>query len=192
MTHAKPSSPQIFRMKTNPDRHDDLTPVSLPGVAWHRIFNRLSIGVRCADWWQPVPMKRKPARVRKNRGKPMDIIGLMGCGLTLSDRAVEVLAPLIGDVIELLPIAYDGPEHFQVVNMLDVIDCLDEERSQYERYDNGKIMIIDKYVFKPGSTDGHHLFKCKQCLLEDLASADFKALVEESGLIGAYFTPIGE
>jgi hypothetical protein len=193
MTPNSPSS-KVFRLDPDPDEHDDLLPISRPGVAWSAIFVKLarSNGRRCADWWEPVPMEWKPARVRKNRGKPVDIIGLMGAALAFSDRAVEVLAPLIGDVIELLPLTYDGPGRFQVVNMLDIVDCLDEERSSIARYSDGGIMLVEKYVFKPGSTDGHHLFKCKQCLLHDLVSADFKALVEKTGLVGAYFKPVGE
>lgn len=182
----------IFRLKTNPDRHDDLTPISLPGVAWYRIFGRVSDGARCGDWWQPVPMERSYATDRRNRGKPVDVIELMGCGLTFSDRAVEVLMPLVGDVIELLPIAYDGPGHFQVVNILDIVDCLDEDRSTIDRYTDGDIASVKKYVFKPGSTEGHHLFRCKQFDLYNLVSTEFKALVEKNGLVGAYFTPVGE
>ena len=128
--------------------------------------------------------------MRKNRGKPVDIIGLIGLGLTFSDRAAEVLAPLIGDVIELLPLAYDGPGRFHVVNLLDIVDCLDEQRSNLARYSDGDIMIVYKYAFKPGTTDGHHLFKCKQCMIHHLVSAEFKALVEKTGLVGAYFTPV--
>jgi hypothetical protein len=193
MTQSSSSSSRLFRLETDPDTHDDVVPIlgSQPG-GWSPIFGRLSEGVRCADWWQPVPIRWKPSRVRKNRGKPVDIMGMMGHGLAFSDRAVEVLTPLIGDVIELLPLAYDGPGRFQVVNLLDIVDCLDEERSSVARYSDGEIMLVYKYAFKPGSTEGHHLFKCKQCLLRDLVSADFKALVEESGLVGAYFIPVGE
>jgi hypothetical protein len=195
MTHDRPSSPQIFCLDTNPDRHDDLiTLMTLPrpGVAWFDIFVRLSKGVRCADWWEPVPMEWSRATVRANRGKPVDIIGLMGDGLAFSDRAVKALTPLVGDAIELLPLICDGPVHFQVVNMIDIIDCLDEERSAIDRYSDGDIASVMKYVFKPGSTEGHHLFKCKQFDLHNLVSAEFKALVEQHGLIGAYFTPVGE
>jgi hypothetical protein len=192
MTHIKSSSPQIFSLETNPDRHDDLLAISRPGVAWFEVFGKLSEGVRCADWWEPVPMERSYATERRNRGKPVDIIQLMGLGLTFSDRAVEVLTPLVGDVIELLPLAYDGPGYFQVVNMLDIVDCLDEERSVLDHYTSGLLASVKKYVFKPGSTDGHHLFKCKQWGLHNLVSAKFKARVEENGLVGAYFTPVGE
>ncbi|HEX2572005.1 MAG TPA: DUF1629 domain-containing protein [Polyangia bacterium] len=194
MTKDTAPSSKIFLLDPDPDEHDDLlASISRPGVSWYKVFNKLSgKGVRCADWWQPVPMEWKPARVRKNRGKPVDFIGLMGLGLAFSDRAAEVLAPLLGNAIELLPLTYDGPGRFQVVNILDIVDCLDEERSITDRYSDGQISSVKKYVFKPGSTDGHHLFKCKQCLLHDLVSAEFKALVEKTGLIGAYFKPVGE
>jgi hypothetical protein len=193
MTKDISPSSKIFCLDPDPDQHDDVLTVlrSRPG-GWIPIFNRLSEGVRCADWWEPVPMEWKPAKVRKNRGQPVDFIGLMGLGLAFSDRAAEVLGPLVGDVIELLPLAYDGPGHFQVVNMLDIVDCLDEEQSTLDHYSTGRIASVKKYVFKPGSTDGHHLFKCKPWGLHDLVSAEFKALVEEKSLIGAYFTPVGE
>jgi hypothetical protein len=193
MTKGSASLSRLFRLETDPDTHDDVVPVLgvRPG-GWSPIFGRLSEGLRCADWWQPVPIRRKPATVRRNRGKPVDITGMMGHGLAFSDRAVEVLMPLIGDVIELLPLVHDGPGRFQVVNMLDIVDCLDEDRSTIDRYSDGDIASVKKYVFKPGSTDGHHLFKCKQFDLHNLVSAEFKALVEEKGLVGAYFKPAGE
>ncbi|HEX2573750.1 MAG TPA: DUF1629 domain-containing protein [Polyangia bacterium] len=193
MTEDTASSSKIFRLDPNPDQHDDLLTIPRRGVAWFEVFNRLSRGGgRCAGWWEPVPMEWTRATVRKNRGKPVDIIGLMGNGLAFSDRAAEALAPLVGEVIELLPLAHDGPGRFHAVNMLDIVDCLDEEQSILDRSSSGRISSVEKYVLKPGSTDGHHLFKCKQCLLHDLVSAEFKARVEEKGLVGAYFKPVGE
>jgi hypothetical protein len=192
MTCNKPSSSMIFRLVTDPDRHDDLITIPRPGVAWFEVFIELRKGVRCADWWQPVPMEWSRATVRRNRGKPVDVINLMGNGLAFSERAAEVLIPLVGDVIELLPLTHDGPGRFQVVNLLDIVDCLDEERSQIERFYDGSIQSVERYAFKPGSIDGHHLFKCKQWGLHDLVSAEFKALVEEKGLVGAYFRAVGE
>ncbi|HEX2570192.1 MAG TPA: DUF1629 domain-containing protein [Polyangia bacterium] len=183
---------KVFLLDPNPDLHGDLLTISRPGVAWFEVFIRLSKGARCDAWWKPVPMEWLPARVRKNRSRPVDFIGLMGHGLAFSDRAAKVLASLLGDTVELLPLDYDGPGRFYVVNMLDILDCLDEERSIIDRYSDGDISSVKKYVFKPGSTEGHHLFKCKQCLLHNLVSAEFKALVEETGLVGAYFTPVGE
>lgn len=192
MSHDKSSASKIFLIDPDPDRHDDLITIPQPGVAWYRIFNRLSRGARCAGWWQPITMEWSWATVRRNRGKPVDFIGLMGNGLTFSERTAEALTPLVGDMIELLPLICDGPERFYVVNMLDIVDCLDEKRSTTDRYSDGQISSVKKYVFTPSSTDGHHLFKCKQCLLHNLVSAEFKARVEENHLVGAYFTPVGE
>jgi hypothetical protein len=44
----------------------------------------------------------------------------------------------------------------------------------------------------PMTSHDPSLFKCKQWGLHDLVSAEFKALVEEKGLVGAYFKPVGE
>jgi len=191
--NPKEKTPRIFLLDTDPDTYDDLNSVVGTRVGgWWSVFNQLCQGQRCADWWQPVPMRRVLTRLRKNRGKPVDIIGLMGLGYAFSERAASVLSPLVGEVIELLPLQNDSPERFHVINLLDIVDCLDEERSKLARYSTGDIMAVDKYVFKPGSTDGHHLFLCLQFDLHPLVSAEFKALVEENRLIGAEFIPIAD
>jgi hypothetical protein len=183
-------SMDLYRLRANSNRYDDFLPKPRPGRIWSNVFMRTSRGRRCKDWWEPVPMERLEAPLRRNRGKPVDIVGLMGSGLGFSDRAVEVLAPLVGNVIELLPLDVDGPQRFRFVNPLDFVDCLDEKRSKIERFFNGSIRSVRRYVFKPGSTDGHHLFHCKQWDLHCFVSAEFKARVKESGLVGAYFDPV--
>jgi hypothetical protein len=171
--------------------YDSLWVRSRPG-GWSRTFNLLD-GTPRKQIWEPVPMWRSPAKQRKFRGQMSDISGLGGMGLGFSERALEVLTPLVGDVIEALPLdCPDCKEKFFAINVLDLVDCLDEARCDAFRFRDGRICWIDRYAFRPGSTEGHHLFKVMQVPIGDaLVSPEFKQLVEESGLVGAMFHEVG-
>ena len=180
-----------FVIKSDPDEYDALLTIVPPGGN-SLVFNTLCQGVRRGDSWTPVPVERYPTSRRKHRGKPVDFPGLGGLGLAFSERALRALEPLVGDTIEALPLVYEGPGQFYVINILDVTDCLDLERSELNQHSDGYISTVKKYAFKPGSIHGKHIFKCAECDLDTLVSAEFKALVEEQGLVGARFIPVGE
>lgn len=171
--------------------YDSLWTQSRPG-GWSRTLSLLD-GTPCKAIWQPVPMRRQPAERRKFRGQLSDFSEFGGLGLGFSERALEVLTPLVGDVIEALPLdCPDCKEKFYAINVLDLADCLDEARSDVSYFNAGDIMWINHYAFKPGSTEGHHLFKVKQMPIgEVLVSPEFKQRVEESGLVGALFREVG-
>jgi hypothetical protein len=180
-----------FIIKSNPDEYDALLTVLPPGGD-SRIFFTLGEGARRGDVWTPVSVERYPAPRRKHRGKPVDFPSLAGLGLAFSERALQALKPLVGDAIEPLPLIYEGPGKFYVINILDVTELLDLDRAVVDRRESGYISTVEKYAFKPGSIDGKHIFKCKECLIDDLVSAEFKALVEAEGLVGARFIPVGD
>jgi hypothetical protein len=182
---------KAFIIEAEPDEYDSLLPIRRPGGN-SRVFFSLGEGVRRGDSWIPVPMEHYPASRRKHRGKPVDFPSLGGLGLAFSERALRALTPLVGDAIEALPLLYEGPGKFYVINILDVTNCLDLERSKLNQHDDGYISTVEKFAFKPGHIDGRHIFKCNECLIYDLVSTEFKALAEEQGLVGASFTPVGD
>jgi len=184
-----------FILSDNPNQYDHLTAINKPG-GWSPTFNLLD-GVRRADVWSPVPFERRPTRhpsYRRNRGKPVDFPSLMGLGLAFSERALNVLDPLVGRSIEALPLdcVNCGQDKFFAINVLDVVDCLDEPRCIFDRASTGYILWIDRYAFRPGSLEEHHIFKVPQLIVGCvLVSPEFKRWVEESGLVGAVFREVG-
>jgi hypothetical protein len=119
--------------------------------------------------------------------------------MSISQRALDLITPLVGDAFDALPLeCVDRPERrYYVLSIIDLVDCLDVERSEIEWAErlSGK-KFIDwgyRYAFKPGSTDGHHLFGVKdEPLAGVLASQDFRRIVEENQLVGLDFFPADE
>jgi hypothetical protein len=182
-----------YVLESDPDRYDSLLCKNRPG-GWWETFNLLD-GHPRQSIWTAVPMERSPARLRQRRGKPVDFPSLGGVGFGISERALAALRPLLQASIEALPLQClnDISMQYYVINVLDLVDCLDEERSDMNRFSDGGIMCINRYAFKPGTTDGHHLFKTVQLPLgEPLCSPEFKRLIEESGLVGARFREVGQ
>lgn len=108
-----------------------------------------------------------------------------------SDKALAALSPLLGDSIEALPLNCRSHQLF-AIHVLELLDCLDQSRSLIERFDDGSIMDIERFVFKDDVVKGKHMFRIAQAPLKYvLISEEFKKAVEESGLRGLRFPKVG-
>jgi len=112
--------------------------------------------------------------------------------LWISDRAVEGLGPLITACGELLPLGY--PEFpYQALNVLDIRDAVDLERSLVEWREvapyGGFYYEPKIYTFIPEALEGATLFKPLQEFAdgEILATDAFKDAFEALGLVGFNF-----
>jgi hypothetical protein len=116
--------------------------------SWSRGIDRPSKGERLGDRWEPPPVYSPEPRLKRP-----DIWWIsVWDDFALSERAVEALGARLWSV-ELLPLPY-GDEVLQVVNVLDVIDCLDRERSEFaptgavERYSFVSHRVPESPLFK--------------------------------------------
>ena len=77
----------------------------------------------------------------------------------LSEKAMELFLDFAKDTIECLPFQFDK-EGYMIVNPLEVVDCLDMERSDYKVYKGAKdtIQFYKKLYFVKGDLEGKHLF----------------------------------
>jgi tetratricopeptide (TPR) repeat protein len=143
------------------------------------------VGKPIGDAWIPIPVRFEKSQQRG------DFPSLVSHIPVFSERALHVLKPLVADNIEVLPLECQE-EPLYAINVLDLVDCLDYSRSKVRRFPSGGIMFIEKYAFKEGSIDGHHLFKVEEAPLKGvLASNRLKSLVEQNGLLGLVFKPVG-
>jgi hypothetical protein len=116
-----------------------------------------------------------------------DTPGLSSHIPVFSPRAVEILAELLENGGELLPIICEHEEYF-LFNVTRVIDALDEDASQLVRFDDGGILDIDRYSFKENKLTGVNIFKLPQKPLSYPYVTDaFVRRVEDSGLKGFEF-----
>ena len=100
-----------------------------------------------------------------------------------SQRAVDVLSPLLEGNVEVLPI--ECPDYkkkrFFAIHVLELLDCLDYLRSTITRFPSGGIMFIDRYVFKPDIVQDKHIFRILEAPLKGVfVSQKFRDIVEEN------------
>jgi hypothetical protein len=77
-----------------------------------------------------------------------------------SQRAWDALHPLIGYCCEALPIRHPSRKPYYIINVMEIIDCLDEERSELTRNDvTGRVNDVIRYAFKTKLLEGKRIFK---------------------------------
>jgi hypothetical protein len=137
------------------------------------------------EWIAPV------ARVYKEDPEPQgDFPTVYNYGKipVVSQRAWDVLRPLIGYCCEALPIIHPTGKPFYMIHVLETIDCLDEERSEVKRFTDGGIMRILRYSFKEQMLEGKHIFKLPVTSSSGLFVDEvFRSAVERNELKGLLF-----
>lgn len=176
----------IWEITFDTDRFQNLTFVH-PGfdfqqTTWMRWF----AGRPLAQEWQAITVARETTDQRL-RGDFPSLPGAFIC----NQRALDTLYPLIVGHVEVLPLICDT-ENLYVINIIQVLDCLNHELSQFKRFSSGRIMRVEKYVFKEGCIGTVPLFKIPEQIDNRIYASDmFKQAVEQHGLQGIVFTEIG-
>ena len=134
-----------------------------------------------ADW---IPAKIKRMYDREFSNTP----GLSPHIPVFDEKAVDVLGDLIAGNAEILPLdCHEGT--FYAINVINVMDCIDYEKSIYKTFSDGKrIMRFTKYVFDKRKVEGVNIFKVKdQTLKRPFVSEEFRKRVVDSKLKGFKF-----
>ena len=108
-----------------------------------------------------------------------------------SQRAWDVLSPLIGCHCEALAIVHPDGEPYFIIHVIETTDCVDLERSRIQQYCTGGVMAIERYCLKTEMLFGKHIFRTPvvargQLLLDDV----FREAVEKNRLMGLEFRPL--
>jgi hypothetical protein len=107
--------------------------------------------------------------------------------IVLNARAVRVLSPLMGDAVELLPLQCEEGE-FWLLNVLQVLDCLDRERTVFTYWPDGDVKGASKIFFQAGCLEDRHIFRLPiHNYSRVYVSQAFKDLVDEHDLRGLRF-----
>ncbi|MCM0759876.1 hypothetical protein M7775_15055 [Sporomusa sphaeroides DSM 2875] len=168
---------RIWHLDADVNNFDNLT--TLKQKDWETLrFD----GRKLFETWKPLAV-----RVIEDR-KISDTPGLSSGAPVLSPRAISVLQELVGDTVEVLPLICSSGEYY-VINVLDVVDCIDYEKAEFKRYEHsGRIMRFIKYAFKSECIKGKHIFKIvDEPVRRPFVSDEFRNKVIESGLEGFEF-----
>lgn len=142
---------------------------------------------RVSDSWNPPPIY-----VDKPKLKRPDIFHLVGAvGLVLTPRALDHLDRFALWVGELLPLPFRG-EMLQLLNVLQVYDCLNLERTVFE---GGEATVFEFHahrlpeapIFRLPQNRSGQLF-CHEGVGEPVW--EFKSTVENAGLEGLSFDEV--
>lgn len=138
--------------------------------------------------WQPVPVTRLTTADDGTQRAEADLPWLGSHVLVLRARAAEALAPLLEPHGELLPLACPDA-NLWLYNATTVIDALDETRSKLIRFDDGTILAIEHYEFRPERLTP--VFKVPQLLRGPLfVTEELAEAITTAGLTGLDLTEL--
>src|SRR5262249_39733362 len=107
--------------------------------------------------WSPPQMEI----VREDEGVALEEADAPWLGehaLIFRSAAARALEPFLASFGEMLPLRCADAE-VVMFNPFLLHEALDEEASTIARYRSGRIMTIERYVFRPDVTAGVHIFK---------------------------------
>lgn len=146
-------------------------------------------GERRSDDWKPIPVRL----VAEDEGRPLlesDSPWLGAHALVFRRRAIDVLGDLLETHGELLPLDCAEAE-LHVFNATKVIDALDAERSSVVRFGEGRIMRVERYVFRPEALRGIHVFKIPDLRVSPtFVDEHFVERWTSAGLVGLVFDEV--
>jgi len=146
-------------------------------------------GQKLLDRWKPAKIKR----IGDDKGKGANALRTSFTMPLVDLKVFSCIIDFVKDSVELLPTilvdeGYDS-ETFYILNVINRLDCIDFETSDYERFTcDGKIMYFKKRVFKEHKVKGEHIFVAKgDRPYEVYISDELKQTLENSGLKGFKF-----
>lgn len=156
-----------------------------PLEEWQTIRVRLIAGEHLAKDWKALQCEWSHENIAYRRDFPPIDAALC----VFSERAVRTLAPLLGESVEYLSLDVAGGG-VTLVNILNVIDCLDEEKSEVYRLPNGQPLLVSNYQFRSLDVPALHMFRIPQTRgTEVIVSDQFCSAIQSAGLTGYEFEP---
>ncbi|MDX8534788.1 hypothetical protein RFM41_26510 [Mesorhizobium sp. VK25A] len=116
-----------------------------------------------------------------------DFPWLGGHAPLLRQPAVDALAATLRPYGELIPLR---GEKVWLLNVTNVIDALDEARSQIVRFDDGDILAIERYAFDAAKIGTAEVFKLPMRASPVFVNDVFVERVGKAGLRNVSFEPV--
>lgn len=171
------------------DRYVNCTVRTIGGIDEYATSN----GKLIQDW-KEVVLEYNP-----NNGNIMtDYVANVYRWLIVSNKFRSEIKEIVSDKIQYLPIkivnSINKEENslYQVANILDVVDALDLDSSQYDIFelDDEKIISVEKYALKKTKIQEHHIFRLKNDTIPVFVSEKIKNIVEKNKLLGFAFIEV--
>jgi len=152
----------------------------------------LGLGQRWSGDWLPLPVHalKKPGRRRHEIEADYSAIGAYVAAPVVSARVQALVAALLGERAQWLPLAVQDGEPRMLLNLLNVVDALDPGTSSLRRLADGRVMDIERYAFRPAAVREAALFKVPQAPFDVLATEAVREQLLAAGCTGVHFEPV--
>lgn len=174
---------KIWTMQADANNYNNFTLIDDAG--WKDLVRLDSFaGNPMREEWVPYQVK-----ILKDK-KIGDMQAFFGGVPALNQNAIDKLAIFFQDNIELLPLSYEKDSYF-ALNVLDLINCVNYEKADINRFSDGNIMSFNRYEFIKEKIENKHIFK----IIDEprkfpFVSNEFKMKVVENELTGFLFTEV--
>jgi hypothetical protein len=155
----------------------------------HERITQLINGEPRATGWSPIRMKLVTKDLGKNL-RASDSPWYGSHALIFRKHARAVLSDLLNQYGELLELSCQEAE-LVVFNPTRVLDALDEEKASVERFSSGRIMIVNRYVFRREVIQDIDIFKIRSLRVSPtFVGPRFVESWRSAGLDGLEFRPV--
>ena len=184
---------RIYRMKADLAEKN----VTFLGLLDHESFMKfdqeLRRGLPVSDAFRFVELERDNSDLREKEFMDCSKLWITTGIVLFNQKAKDCLEGVFGDYVEFVPAKYQDDIYY-IVNVLNIIDGLNYEKSEFEKRDNGRPYSINKFSLRPNIVNNISIFKL---FLEDriysteiFVSQEVKDIVEENGLTGFSFEEV--
>lgn len=145
--------------------------------------------------FEGVPVKERkfdliaPSEYEDEINKPLgDVFSVEVSSFILNEYAFNILYPYLKGHVQIFKIKnQDGL--FYVINVTDVIDCLNYDKSEIKRFQStGRVMKVIKYSFIKSKLKNAVIFKLPEFVkAHSYVTEEFKNIAEENNIKGFKF-----
>lgn len=119
-----------------------------------------------------------------------DMQSLDGGLPVMNQKAIDVLADLLEGRVQILPLDYKSGEYY-ILNILNVVDAINYEKSEVVRFSSGRIMRFEKYDFVAEKVLHEPIFKIPdERRRAPFVTDEFRDRVLAHNLVGFEFTEV--
>ena len=150
-------------------------------------------GNSVSDAFRFVELERDNSDLREKEFMDCSHVWIAVGIVLFNQKAKDCLEGVFGDYVEFVPAKYQDDIYY-IVNVLNVIDGINYERSEFRKTGDGKPYAVNKFSFRPNIVNNISIFKL---FLEDriysteiFVSQEVKDIVEANRLTGFSFEEV--
>jgi len=177
-----------------------LDDVNIPG-RWHlgKIINRIDDST--LELWSGSRMDKAVSLDAEitHPGKALDFFLTSFATPIARKRLAHALTDIAGGDLQILPVHIARHEDFEILNIVRVVRCLDEQRSKFSKWTKdsfrpdktGQYEWVTNLTVDPSKIlPDAHIFRIEGWKIAIIVSEETKAAMERCGCSGAKFQPV--